>query len=101
MDLSEDHLLISTVQGSPCANAAFQRAARPGRQTRMASLHLFENRHRPKAGARRQHRHDLGIEELGERIGATAAALLRPGGGKLVVLLGAIGGGRADRRLGG
>jgi hypothetical protein len=52
MDLSEDHLLISTVEGSPCANAAFQRAARPGRQTRMASLHLFENRHRPKARGR-------------------------------------------------
>jgi hypothetical protein len=101
MDLSEDHLLVGAVQGPPRANAAFQRAARAGGQSRMAPLHLFENRHRPKARGRGQHRHDLGIEEVGERIGATAAARLLPGGGQLVVLLGAISGGRADRRLGG
>jgi hypothetical protein len=101
VDLSEDHLLVGAMQGPPRANPAFQRAARPGGQTRMAPLHLFENRHRPKARRPRQHRHDLSIEELGERIRPTAAALLLPGGGQLVVLLGAIGGGHADRRLGG
>ena len=67
----------------------------------MAPLHLFENRHRAQFWCRGQHRHDLGIEEVGKRIRATAAALLLPGGGQRVVPLGAIGGGRADRCLGG
>jgi hypothetical protein len=44
----------------------------------MAPPHLVENRHRTQLRRRRQHRHDLGIEELGERIGATSPTNLLP-----------------------
>ena len=73
MDLAEDDLLVRAMQRPPGTDAPLQGAARTGGQVRMAPLHLVEDRHRPQPRRRRQHRHDLGIEELGERIGTASA----------------------------
>jgi len=45
----------------------------------MAALHLLEDRHRAQARCGLQHRHDVGIEEGDERIGAATAARLLVG----------------------
>jgi hypothetical protein len=78
MDLPEDHLLVRAMQRPPGTDAPLQRAARTGGQIRMAPLHLVENRHCPQRRRRRQHRHDLVIEELGERIETASSANLLP-----------------------
>lgn len=65
----------------------------------MAPQHLLEDGDRPDRGRRLQQRHDLGVENVGERIGTTSLArnlLLRRQPG---ILLDAIGRGHADRRL--
>ena len=62
------------MNGPPCADAPLQGAASPGGQFRMAPLHLSENRAGTQVRRGRQHRHHLGVEEVGERIGATTAA---------------------------
>ena len=60
-----------------------------------------KDRHRPQARRRLQHRYDLGVEEVDERIRASAAACRFLGGRQVMVLLVAIRGRRADRCLGG
>jgi hypothetical protein len=65
----------------------------------MSPLHLFENRDGPKSGCRRQHRRDLDVEESGEGIGAATASRLLMMRRKPEILLEAIRGGSADRRL--
>ena len=100
MDLAEDHLLVRAMQRTAMRGCgAPGSGVTPGGQIRMAPLHLFEDRHRAQLRRRRQHRHDLGIEEVGEGIGAAASRTLLLGGWQPVVLLEAIGGGRADRCL--
>jgi hypothetical protein len=74
MDLAEDHLLIGAMNGAPGADTALQRTTCPGRQPRMAPLHLVENGDRAQVRCGLQHRHDLGVEEIGEWIGASAAS---------------------------
>jgi hypothetical protein len=98
MDLAEDHLLVRAMNGPPGADAPLQGAARAGGQIRMAPLHLLEHRNRAQPQRRCQHRHHLRGEEVDERIGAAATHRL-PRRWQPVVLLEAIGGGRADRRL--
>ena len=73
MDLAEDDLLVRAMQRPPGTDAPLQGAARTRGQVRMAPLHLFEDRDRPQPRRRLQHRHDLGIEEVGQRIRAAAA----------------------------
>jgi hypothetical protein len=73
MDLTEDHLLLGTMQRSPGADAPLQGAANARRQIGMASLHLFEDRDGPKPRRRLQHRDDLGIEEIGKWIRTATA----------------------------
>jgi hypothetical protein len=55
-DLTKDHLLLGTMKGSPGADAPLQSPPHACGQIGMASLHLFENRHRPKPRRRLQHR---------------------------------------------
>ena len=57
-------------------DAALQGSARPGRQVGMAPLHLLEDRHRAQARCGHQHRYDLGIEEVDQRIRTAPAAWL-------------------------
>ena len=73
MDLAEDHLLVRAMQRPPGTDAPLQGAAHAGGQIGMAPLHLFEDRYRAQPRRRLQHRHDLGIEELGQRIRTAAA----------------------------
>lgn len=72
MDLAKDDFLVRAVKRPPRTDASLEGAARTGGQVRVAPLHLVENRHRTQVRCRRQHRHDLSIEEVGERIGAAA-----------------------------
>jgi hypothetical protein len=65
----------------------------------MAPLHLLENRDRAQLRGRLQHRHDLGLEEIGQRVRATAAADLLIVRRQPVIVLEAIRGGRAERCL--
>jgi len=65
----------------------------------MAPLHLLEDRHRAKPRCRLQHRHDLAIEDVGERIRAAATPYPLLVRRKPAILLEAISGGRADRCL--
>ena len=41
----------------------------------MTAHHLLEDGDGSQAGGRLQHRHDLGVEDVGERIGTTAVEL--------------------------
>ena len=45
----------------------------PADRVGVAPLHLFEDGNRPQLRGRLQHRHDLGIEEIGQRVRAAAA----------------------------
>jgi len=74
MDLPKDDLLVCAMQRPPGTDAPLQGAARTGGQVRMAAPHLVEDRYRSQPRRRRQHRHDLDIEELGERIRTTSPA---------------------------
>src|SRR5229473_2479514 len=65
----------------------------------MAPLHLLEDRDRAKPRRRLQHRHDLGIEELGEGVWTAAVPYRLLVGRQPAILLEAISGGRADRCL--
>jgi hypothetical protein len=80
-------------------SAPLQRPTRTGGQIQMASPHLVENRNRPQLLCRRQHRHNLCIKELGQRIGAASPSDFRPRRWKPVILPEPICGRRADRSL--
>ena len=66
--LAEDDLLLLAVDRPPGADPPLQRAADSGAEFRVASEHLLEDRDRPYAGGGLQHRHDLGLEDVGQRI---------------------------------
>ena len=69
MHLPEDDLLLLAVDGAPGADAPLQRAANAVAQFGMTPQHLLEDGNRPNAGRRLQQRHDLGVENVGKRIG--------------------------------
>ena len=98
-DLAEDDLLLLAVNGAPGADAPLQRATHALVQFGMTTHHLLENGHWPDARCGLQHRHDLRVENVGERVGTPAAARLLLLRGQSWILLDAIGRCRADRRL--
>ena len=76
LDLAEDHLLVRPMHGAPRPYAALQGAARSSGQVGMAPLHLLKDRDGAQAWRRLQHRHDLGIKEINQRIRAATATRL-------------------------
>ena len=72
MDLAEHHLLLRAVQCAPGADASFQGASDPGRQLGMTALQFLKDRDRSQARSGGEHRDDLGIKDLGQRIGPSA-----------------------------
>jgi hypothetical protein len=97
--LAEDHLLVRAMQRSPGTDAALQGAPHARGQRGMAPLHLFEDGNRPQLRGGLQHRYDLGVEEISQRVRAAAATALRIVRRQPVIVLEAIRGGRADRYL--
>jgi hypothetical protein len=72
--LSEDHLPVGAVLGTPGANPALQAAAQPIPVViRVAALHFLEQRDRPQAGLGLEHRADLAVPEPVERVATLAA----------------------------
>jgi hypothetical protein len=99
--LAEDDLLLLAMNGPPGADPALQGAADSSPDFRVATQHLLEDRDRPHVGRRLQHRHHFRLKYAGQGIRPATAAdslLLR---WKAGILLDAIGGRRAERRLGG
>ncbi len=97
--LAKDNLLLLAVNGAPGADAPLQRAAHPLVQFGMSPRHLLENGHRPDAGRGFEQRNDLLLKYTGKRIRTPPAAwrlLLR---WQPRILLDAVGGRHADRRL--
>ena len=74
VDLAEDDLLFRPVHGTPRPHPAFQGAANAATQLRMAPPHLLEDGDRSQCRRRLQHRQDLGLEKLTERVGSTPRA---------------------------
>jgi hypothetical protein len=95
MRLAKDYLLVRTVESTPGTNAALQGTPDASGQIGMAPLHLFEDGNRAQLRRRLEHRHDLGLEEIGQRVRAAAATDLLIGR-QPVIVLEAIRGGRAD-----
>ena len=100
MRLAENHLAFGAMQGAPGANAPLQRPADAMPEFGMAPDHLLEDRDWPQARRRRQHRHDLLLENGAERIGAPPLARLCLCRWQAGILFDAIGRGGAERRLG-
>lgn len=97
VNLPEDDLLFLAMDGAPGSDPALDRAANASSKLGMTPDHLIEDGDRPDAGSRPQQRHDLGVENLSERIGPAPLPrnlLLR---GQPQILLDATGRGRADR----
>ena len=101
VDLAEDDVLVGSVDGSPGTDAPLERAADAGAEVGVAAQDLLEDRHRSQAGGRLEQGHDLGLEEVTERIGPTPAALALLHGGQARVAGEAVAGGGAEGRLGG
>jgi len=99
MDLAEDHLLLGTVQRAPRPNAPFHCPPHAAGKLGVPTLHLFEDRHAAKTGCRLQHRHDVAVEDVGQRIRTAPAPDLLPGRRRPVVMFEAICGGGTDRCL--
>lgn len=72
--LPEDDLLFLAMNRAPGPNAALDGAANTGTEFGVTPQHLLEDRDRPDGGRRLQQRHDLGVENLDEWIGAAALA---------------------------
>jgi hypothetical protein len=87
------------MQRSPGTDAALQGAPDASGQLGVASLHLIEDGDRAQLRCRLQHRHDLALKEIGQRVRAAAAADLRIVRRQPVIVLEAIRGGSADRSL--
>jgi hypothetical protein len=101
VNLAEHHLALGAVQRPPSADAPLQRPPDPGAEIGMPAQQLLEDGHRPQARAGLEHRNDLGVEDLRQRIGPSPPArraLLR---GWTRVLLDAVAGGRAEPGAGG
>jgi hypothetical protein len=63
--LTEDDVLLGTVEGPPCADAAFQRAADIGTDLGMPPPDLVEDGDRPQARSALEQRHHLAIPDRG------------------------------------
>jgi hypothetical protein len=75
MLLPEDDVLIGTVHGPPAPDTPLQRAAHARPHLRMAAANLIEHSNRTDAGRGLQHRHELGIPDIQERIRSTLSHL--------------------------
>ncbi|TGQ11369.1 hypothetical protein [Mesorhizobium sp. M00.F.Ca.ET.217.01.1.1] len=87
------------MDGAPGSNTALDRATNAVAQFGMSPDHLLENGDRADAGSRPQQRHDLGFENLPERIWPAPFPRNLPLRGQPRILLYTIGRGCADRRL--
>src|SRR5580698_8766357 len=75
MILTEDHIAIGAVLGSPGAHPALQATAQPiPVMIGMPALHLFEHSDRPQAGMRLEQRADLAVPKSVKRIGTLASS---------------------------
>ena len=72
--LPENHLSVLPVQRAPGPDAALERAANARGELRVTAPQLVEYRHRPNAGRGLQQRDDLGVEDVGERVGSAPLA---------------------------
>lgn len=97
--LPEDDFLFLAMDSAPGSDATLDRAANGVAQLGMTPQHLLEDGDRSDAGRGPQQRNDLGLKNVGERIGAAPLSRNLPLRGQPRILLDAIGRGRADRRL--
>jgi len=72
--LAEHHLPFLAIQSAPSADAAFEGATNAGVEFGVAPPQLVEYRHRPDARSCLEQRNDLGLEDIGQRIGPAACA---------------------------
>ena len=72
MLLPEDHVPLGAFERAPLTDAPLQGPAHALTKLRMSADHLVEHADRPDAGCGHEHRHDLGIPQMGERIGTAA-----------------------------
>ena len=96
--LAEDDVLLRAGQRPPGPHAPLQRAPDAGADLGMAPPDLFEHGNGADAGRRLQDRHDLGVPNVGQRIGpppATRRLLLR---GQPRIILDPVAGRRARSR---
>lgn len=63
--------------GTPGPDPAFQRAPDTGREVRVATQHLLEDRHRTKPRCFLEKRHNLGVENRLKRVGPAPFPRLR------------------------
>lgn len=97
--LPEDDLLLLAMKRTPGADAPLQRPADALAEFGPTAHHLLENGNGSQAGSRLQHRHDLGVEYIGKRIGSPALSRFGLLGWRSRIAFDAIGGGQADRCL--
>src|SRR5260221_13871114 len=76
MLLSEDDVLLDTVQRPPSADAPLQRAADAGADLGMAPAELVEDGDRPQAGGALEQRHHLAVPNVAQRGRPPAGARL-------------------------
>lgn len=74
MLLAEDDVLLRSNQGPPRPDAPFQSAPDAGADLGMAPAGLGQNGNGAQSGHRLQDRHDLGVQDIGQRIGPPPAA---------------------------
>ena len=98
--LAEDHLALRATDGAPGPDTTLGRAADAGPQFGMATDHLLEDRDGSQTKCGLQHRHDLGLEEIAQRIGAAPCTRCRPGRRQPRIVRDAIAGRGTHRRQG-
>ena len=74
MLLSEDDILLGTVDGPPGSDTPFHRPPHSRADLGMATARLLEDGDGTDARRRHQHRHDLAVPYASQRIRAAAAA---------------------------
>jgi hypothetical protein len=72
--LPEDHVALRAIHRPPGADAALQSSTDARKKARMAAPHLLEDRDGAQGRSGGKHRHDLGIPDVGQWIGAAALA---------------------------
>lgn len=72
--LTEDDVPLRASYGAPSADAPFPGPADVRIEIGVAPAHLLQHRHGADAGRGLEDRHDLGLPNLSERIGAPPAA---------------------------
>ena len=72
--LTEDHLLLGTMLRPPGPDAPLQRPPHAGSESGMPAHEFLEHGDRPQARRGLEHRHDLAVEHLGQRIGTPTFA---------------------------